>query len=193
MGLKDESPETHGLFRDAPANKEMILFSLGNEVFVAFCLSLAAIAVPFAFHSNALPNQLFVGTFVNALLASSALYLPFRKSLPVILLPSVAAVASGIVFGGFSALVAMLVPAIWLGNGVFVLLIKRLKILGGTNYGLAVLVSSFCKAAIIGLFTFVLFILGLVPQALLVPMSVVQFATAMMGGLLAGTTLLLKK
>ncbi len=90
-------------------------------------------------HAQTYPNQLVVGIAVNFLLASSALFLTFRKTLPVILIPSLAALASGFVFGGFSVFLAYLVPFIWLGNAAYVYAIKALKVVSGINYGVTVL------------------------------------------------------
>lgn len=168
-------------------------FAFGNESAAIFALTFAAIVVPIMLHAQAFPNQLIAGTLVNALLAGSALYVSFKKSLPIILLPSLAALASGLVFGGFTVFLAYLVPFIWLGNAVYVYSIKNLKILRKISYAPSLLAASLLKAFAIALPTFALIALGIVPQAFLVPMSVVQFATAAAGGAIAGTALLVKK
>ena len=155
--------------------------------------SFFALVIPVVFHSQAFPNQIIVGTIVNALLALCALYLTFKNSLPVILLPSLAALFSGFIFGSFTVFLTLLVPFIWVGNAVYVHVIKSFAVAGKMNYWVSVFGASMLKAAIIGLSTFILVSVGLVPQILLFPMSAVQFATAVLGGLLAGISLTLRK
>ncbi|MBI4210985.1 MAG: hypothetical protein HY544_05805 [Candidatus Diapherotrites archaeon] len=147
-----------------------------------------SVLLPFIIHSAQFPNQLVVGTLVNALLACSALFLTLRSSLPIILLPSLAALASGIVFGGFTAFLAYLVPFIWLGNAAYVYALKTLKVAMGVNYFISIAAASFLKALAIGAPSFALISFGLLPAAFLVPMNLVQFATAFMGGSLAAIT-----
>jgi len=159
---------------------------------IVVALSVAALVMPVFFHSQSFPNQLIVGTVVNTLLALCALFLTFRNSLPVILIPSIAALISGYVFGSFTIFLAFLIPFIWAGNALYVYAIKRLRVVGGINYGVSVLAASFLKAALIGGATLVLVSIGVVPAALLVPMGVVQFATAVVGGLVAGAALFVK-
>src|SRR3989344_1202771 len=150
---------------------------------VLFALAAFSFLAPFLLHSQDFPNQLLVGSFVNALLACSALYLTFKNSAPIILLPSIAAVLSGFVFGSFSPLLALFVPAIWLGNAAYVYVIKSLAVIGKLNYALSVIAAALLKATIIGITAFALVAAGAVPAIFLFPMSVVQFATALIGGL----------
>jgi uncharacterized membrane protein len=85
-----------------------------HENFVAFALSLAAFTVPFLFQHP----QIIVGVTVNLLLVIAAHRLPWNKAMPVILLPSIGVLASGIVFGPLSPYVVPMIPAIWAGNAV---------------------------------------------------------------------------
>lgn len=158
---------------------------LGSELNTVLAFAVPSVLIPFAIHSSAFPNQLIVGTIVNALLALSAFFLCLRSSAPLIILPSVAAVASGVVFGGFSVFLACLVPFIWVGNAAYVYAIKRFKIVGNMNYAISALCASFIKACAIGLPAYALFSLGFFPQALVLPMTIVQFATALMGSVVA--------
>ncbi|MAG17905.1 MAG: hypothetical protein CL944_00320 [Candidatus Diapherotrites archaeon] len=151
----------------------------------------AVFFIPFIFgHSTNFPNQLIVGSLVNTLLASSALHLTMKKSLPIILLPAIAAVLSGFIFGSFSIFLAFLVPFIWIGNAIYVYFIKNLKIVNKMNYAGAVFISSLLKALFLFLSTLALVYLAIIPEIFLLPMSLVQFATAMAGGLIGGITLL---
>ncbi|MCR4335815.1 MAG: hypothetical protein NUV57_04740 [archaeon] len=153
----------------------------------------AVFFIPFIFgHSTNFPNQLIVGSLVNALLASSALHLTLKKSLPIILLPAIAAVLSGFIFGSFSIFLAFLVPFIWIGNAIYVYFIKNLKIVNKMNYAGAVFISSMLKALFLFISTLILVNLAIVPEIFLLPMGLVQFGTALVGGMLGGITLLKK-
>jgi len=164
-----------------------------SENLGVYTLSIAIFLLPIIFgHANTFPNQLFVGTLVNTMLAISALHLTFKKSLPIILLPAIGALASGFIFGSFSLFLVYLTPVIWLGNTVYVFLIKKLKVVNNLNYALSIFASSLIKATTIFSFTFLLVYFSIVPEIFLVPMGLLQFGTALLGGLLAGITLLKK-
>ncbi len=179
-------------FAQTSASKLSQVFA--SENISVFVLSFAALFLPIIFgHANSFPNQIIVGTTVNALLALSALYLPLKKALPIILLPALAALISGFIFGSLTSFLFYMVPFIWLGNFAFVFLIKNLKVLNGMNYGASVFFASSIKSGIIFSATLAFVLLGVVPALFLFPMGLVQFATALGGGGIAGAALLLKK
>ncbi len=163
-----------------------------NTLLVLFSLTVFFIPIVLI-HVTIFPNQLVIGTLVNSLLAGSALYLTFKKSLPVILLPAIGALISGIIFGPFTAFLAYLVPFIWIGNALYVYFIKNINLVNKINYIPAVLISSFLKAAFLFSSTFALVSFGIIPGVFLVPMGIIQFATALIGGFIAGASLLVKK
>jgi len=165
------------------------LFSSENITFFVFAAAVFFIPLIFG-HVKDFPNQILVGSLVNALLALSALHLTFKKSLPIIVLPAIAAILSGFIFAEFTIFLVYLVPFIWLGNAAYVYAIKNLKLVNKMNYALAVFSSSLIKAGIIFAFTLILVSINLVPEIFLLPMGLVQFATAMLGGLVGGITLL---
>ncbi|HLC93177.1 MAG TPA: hypothetical protein VJH23_05730 [archaeon] len=181
------------VFSYSAVNKSKYDFAFASENSFFLAAAFASIIIPIVLHSQAFPNQLIVGTIVNALLALCALFLDFKKSIPVILLPAIAALASGFVFGAFTPALLFLVPFIWAGNAVYVYALKSLKVVNGSNYILSLVCSSLLKAALIGVGTFILILAGLVPEILLIPMSLVQFATAVLGGAIAGSALYLRK
>lgn len=158
-----------------------------NENLLLTAFALLIFFIPVVWHSTSFPNQLIVGIIVNALLAGCALLVSFKKALPVMLLPAIAALLSGAIFGGFFVYLLYLVPFIWAGNAVFVYSIKAIHIVNKRNYLAAIAVSSVFKAAIIGGFTALLIAAGLVPAVFLIPMSLIQLITALAGGLIAGT------
>ena len=161
-----------------------------SENLGVYTLAIAVFFLPIIFgHANTFPNQIFVGTLVNTLLAVSALHLTFKKALPIMLLPVVGALASGFIFGSFSMFLVYLAPFIWLGNASYVFLIKKLKVINNASYALSVFASSLVKASVIFSFTFALVSFSIVPEIFLVPMGILQFGTALLGGLIASITL----
>ncbi len=160
------------------------LLNFGENRLFAMVL-IAGFLIPLALHSTSFPNQLLVGTIVNALLAIGALNFQFKKNIPIIIFPAIAALISSFVFGSFTVFLVFLIPFIWIGNTAYVLTIKFFK-LKKINYSKAFLASAAIKASIIGLGAFLLFSFGLIPQALLIPMSLIQLTTALSGGAIAG-------
>jgi hypothetical protein len=130
-------------------------------------------------------QQLVVGVAVNAMLAMAALNLTGRRLLPVILLPSVGAYFAGLLFGASSAALLYMIPAIWIGNAIFVLGIKELALARGKNRLLSLGASSIAKSAFLFIVASALYSLSLVPVAFLAAFGVFQLATALGGGLAA--------
>jgi len=165
-----------------------------SENLFLFTVSLMVFLIPLILgHVKDFPNQIIVGSLVNFLLAGSALYFSFKKSLPIILLPAIAAVLSGIIFGSFTIFLVYLIPFIWIGNALYVYFIKNFNLVNKINYFVSVLSASVIKSVFIFSATLGLVFLGLVPEILLIPMGLVQFATAIIGGFAARSTILLKK
>lgn len=152
--------------------------------------SMVAFFVPFIFTHAFFPNQIFVGILVNALLAFCALRFGLFKSLPVILLPSVAVLLSGLIFAQFSIFLLYLIPFIWLGNAIFVFAIHELKTVRKISYLPSIFFAAFLKSLFLFSAAFALFSIGFIPAALLGAMGIIQFATAITGGLIAGASLM---
>jgi len=130
-------------------------------------------------------NQLLVGTIVNFLLAYCALTVAGSKLklLPLIIVPSIGAYVSGLVFGAQSAALLYFIAPIWVANAAYILLIK----------GKGVMFSSIAKASILFASAGTLVFSGFVPAAFLLAMGPVQLATALAGGYAAGKAAGLKK
>jgi len=129
--------------------------------------------------------QWLVGITVNAALILTALSLKDHKVLPVVLLPSIAVLFRGMIFGPFTIFIAYLVPFIWLGNGALVVMFKWLNVKLRLNYFATLVLSAGVKAGLLFGATFILYKAGLVPAILLPAMGAMQFATAIGGGLVA--------
>ncbi|KUK76106.1 MAG: Putative Fe-only hydrogenase, partial [candidate division WS6 bacterium 34_10] len=138
---------------------------LKNEWIQITLLTLLSISAPLLIKSP----QLLVGSIVNFVLFFSAKRYGFKKSLPSILLPSLVAYSSNILFGGATYFLIFFVPIIFLGNSIYVLLSRYIK-----NRLLSVFVASVCKSLLLFVFAFV-FVeeLGL-PQIFLSSMGVMQ-------------------
>ena len=130
---------------------------------------------------SGVPAQFIVGTAVNAALALSAFYLSGWKSVFPIVLPSVGAYISGLVFGINSAFLLYFIPAIWLGNLFYVALIKKF-VVSENHVGKGMLIASACKAGLLFISALVLVGAGVVPQNFLLAMGPMQFMTAICGG-----------
>ncbi len=149
-----------------------------TDLFRITLLSLFAFLVPILFSQITLfPNQLLIGTIVNAILAYSALRFNTWKSLPIILLPSIGTLVSGIVFGQFSFFLLYLIPSIWLGNYILFLFIKRYT----NNKMFTTTIASIVKTGIIFGFTLILYFIGIIPSMFLIPMSIIQLVTSIIG------------
>ncbi|MFH1444671.1 MAG: hypothetical protein ABIG34_04790 [Candidatus Peregrinibacteria bacterium] len=144
----------------------------------AIVLPVVAFAIPF-FVSG---PQWLTGTAVNCLLILAAARLPRRFVWSVILLPSVGAVLHGALFGPFTRFLLIFIPFIWIGNGIFVASFLRLR---SSSVLLAVCAGALAKAVFLALFALTFFRFGLVPSIFVTSMSVIQFATAVAGGILA--------
>jgi hypothetical protein len=155
-----------------------------SELFTITLLSMFAFLVPIVFAKITLfPNQLLIGTIVNGLLAYSALRFNIWKSLPIILLPSIGALISGIVFGQFTFFLLYLIPAIWLGNYILGYFVKKYS----ERKFFATTIASIAKTSVIFGFTLILYLFNVVPAMFLIPMSIIQLVTALCGiGLILG-------
>ncbi|MDO8468325.1 MAG: hypothetical protein Q7S29_01030 [Candidatus Peribacter sp.] len=144
----------------------------------AIVLPAVAFAIPF-FVSG---PQWLTGMAVNCLLLLAAARLPKRFVWPVILLPSLGAVAHGALFGPFTPFLLFFVPFIWMGNWLFTMIFLRLR---DSSAVLAVSAGALIKAATLALSALVFFRLHLVPELFVRSMSLIQFLTAIAGGVLA--------
>jgi len=154
-------------------------FSAERDFIQLIVISFLAFAIPFVFPHP----QILTGIVVNALLVFAALGMRGNSVLPVILLPSIGAVANGLLFGPLTLFLVYLIPFIWIGNFLLVYGIKHFAEMGFWKAGA---VSAFLKAGVIFLPAYLLFVAGVLPEALLIPMGGLQIATALGGIALIG-------
>ncbi len=129
--------------------------------------------------------QLLVGTAVNMALILSSVYLKRNFLLPVIFMPSIAVLSRGLIFGPFTIFLVYFIPFIWIGNSILALFFKGLYLKNKTNYFVTLLSGSFAKAFFLFMIALLLFKLNLIPEIFLKTMGILQFTTAILGGIVA--------
>jgi len=142
-------------------------------------LPVVAFLVPFLVSGP----QWLTGTLVNGLLFLTVLTLSEQSLWLVIVLPSIGALSHGALFGRFTPFLAFFLPVIWAAN--FLLVRSFTFLLPNVPSPVAVLLSAALKALLLYLAALAYFRLQWVPQPFLVSMGVIQFTTAVIGGLLA--------
>ena len=142
--------------------------------------SAAAFLVPFLLEGP----QLLVGTIVNAMLVIGAFDVRGNRVLPLIFLPSIAAVSRGLLFGPFTPFLAVMMPVIWIGNAALVFGIRRMASLG-VNRVSSVFASACAKAIVLFAAAYALVATGALPAMFLTAMGMTQLATALAGGAVA--------
>lgn len=126
--------------------------------------------------------QLLTGTLVNCLLILGTRFVDKKNLLFISVLPSIAAVLNGLVFGKFTIFLVYFLPFIWLGN--FILIKSILYLKEKLSLSLSVALGVVLKTAILFLTAFIYFNFKLVPEIFLTAMGVFQLATGMIGGIL---------
>ena len=121
--------------------------------------------------------QLLVGSVVNLVLTFSVLRLGFKKTLPSVVLPSLVAFSSSVLFGGATFFLIYFLPVIFLGNAIYILLIKNLS----ASF-LSIVVGSVCKALFLFLFAYIFVNHFNLPSIFLSSMGYMQFITGVIGG-----------
>ncbi|MEM3399514.1 MAG: hypothetical protein QXP42_01655 [Candidatus Micrarchaeia archaeon] len=150
--------------------------------FAEFCL---LIALSFGIPLIMGHPQVYVGTLVNTFLVISALNLGARQVIFLSLIPSVSALLRGVLFGPFTPALAFMLPFIWVGNIILILAIKALFIEKKINYAVSLFIGALAKSSFLFASALALFNFGFVPALFLSAMGVMQFATALAGGVLA--------
>lgn len=130
--------------------------------------------------------QILLGTLINALFIFSVTRFGLKKTLPLLLIPSLLSYTQGLLFGSSTIFLLYLIPFIAISNFALVYLYSKIK-LPYVN----ILISASIKALI--LYCAVLLLMRLVnmPGAFLQAMGMIQFVTAILGTTLV--TLLLRK
>jgi len=129
--------------------------------------------------------QLLVGTLVNAAIVLAALNLKNAKLLPIVMLPSIAVLSRGLIFGPFTMFLLYMIPFIWIGNFILLASFKELKLKRKLNSITTLIIGAGAKAGFLFATAFVLVKTGVLPSFFLTSMGVTQLYTALAGGALA--------
>lgn len=138
-------------------------------------LLLAATIAPFVL---ARPQWL-VGTIVNTILFLAAVKVERKNWWPMIILPSTAVAARGVIFGPFTWMLVYFMPVIWLGNLILMYIFTQARDWKGIGR------ASLFKTLILFVSANIYYKLGLAPKMFLQSMGIVQLMTAIVGGVIA--------
>ena len=120
--------------------------------------------------------QILLGTLINALFIFSVTRFGLKKTLPLLLVPSLLSYTQGLLFGSSTIFLLYLIPFIALSNFALVYLYSKIK-LPYVN----ILISASIKALILYCAVLLLMKLTNMPQAFLQAMGMIQFITALLG------------
>lgn len=162
-------------------NRQDYEMSFNQEYIELIIYSFICFFIPFAFGHS----QWITGILVNATLILSALNLKSKMLLPAIMLPSLAVLVSGIIFGPFTHFLIFMIPFIWIGNTILVYSFKKLKLKKKMNSFMVLLIGAGTKTLFLFGAAFILYKLSLIPLIFLTTMGIFQLYTAIGGGIIA--------
>ncbi|HBB03165.1 MAG: hypothetical protein US89_C0008G0024 [Candidatus Peregrinibacteria bacterium GW2011_GWF2_38_29] len=155
---------------------------VGSSAFSAadlkyFIANVIVIAVPLLFAHP----QIVVGAIVNFVLIYVAMNFKGGRLIPIVILPSLAVLLRGILFGPLTYYVLIFAPFIWLANAIFVMGIRYFLMKKWTNYW-SFGMSALLKTAF--LFSIALIFVNLFkfPAMFLQAMGALQLGTALIAG-----------
>lgn len=147
--------------------------------YLTLFLSAVSFFVPFLLSQSQIPT----GIFVNAVLYLAVWYLPPSQRLPMIVLPSLASVMRGAIFGGLTPYLLIMMPFIWLGNYCLTVLFDVLQEKVGIYMSGIIAACGKC-AVLFGVATLLVHQKTL-PQLFLKTMGMLQLLTAIGGFIVA--------
>ncbi|MFP4510770.1 MAG: hypothetical protein ACLFNQ_11635 [Spirochaetaceae bacterium] len=129
--------------------------------------------------------QILVGTVVNGALIYAALRGRWTQALPVVMLPSIAVLSRGVIFGGLTPFLLVLMPYIWISN---VILVSGIRFCSRGRCPAAVAIIASCVVKVAFLYASALLLArsGLIPGAMVNSMGTMQLVTALAGAGLVG-------
>ncbi len=141
-------------------------------------LPVLAFTIPLVFSGP----QWITGTIINSLLFIASEKLTSKKLYPVLILPSLGAVAHGVLFGPQTVYLYYFLPFIWLGNYLLVKVFSKTK---GQNYLFRISLSAVTKYLLLQVMAKIYFKNAIVPKMFVYSMGYIQLFTAFFGGILA--------
>jgi hypothetical protein len=131
--------------------------------------------------------QLLVGSTINLLITYSTLRYGLKKTVPILLTPSLVATGSGLLFGGATLFLVYLMPFIMISNILLSYSISKQKNI------LGILIGIFFKVFFLYSATYILVQAIGLPNIFLTSMGLVQIYTALIGSSIAFGIFLLTK
>ncbi len=122
-------------------------------------------------------SQIITGSIINFCLIFIAFNYKKTKLIPAILLPSIANLLKGAMFGSFTPFLLIVLPAIWIGNFSLIFSLRYFFIKKFPIY-INLLLSIIIKALLIFAITLLINQFVDLPKAILNSMGIMQFATA---------------
>ncbi len=162
-------------------NKQDYKFGFLQENIEMIVYSVVCFFVPFFIGHP----QIVVGIIVNTSLVLAALNLKSYKLLPVVMLPSLAILSRGIIFGPFTIFLVYMIPFIWIGNSILVWAIKEFNLNRKMNRFVSLAIGAGLKTLFLFSAAFIMVKIGFLPAVFLTVMGIMQLYTAVAGGLLA--------
>lgn len=158
-------------------------FNAKREYKICLLYGLCLFIFPFL-----LSNQLLLGTIINALLIKSAMSLKTKKVFLLSMIPSCAAFSAGILFSNLTHQLILMLPFIWAGNFVLMIIIKKIHAKGKKEFFYSNLIAGTAKTTLLFVPAATLFSLSISPAIALATFGIMQFATSQLGGALAAIT-----
>lgn len=159
--------------------KKLYVTSQTFEYMEFFVLTAIAFLVPLLLRHP----QLLVGAVVNFMLVMAATNVRgWGKILPLIVLPSLAAAAGGLLFGPFTVYLLYMAPFIWVGNAIFVFTFKYLYVAQANSFVPTLVAAVLLKTGFLYGTALLLINLSVLPPVFAGAMGLTQLYTAAMGG-----------
>ena len=125
--------------------------------------------------------QILTGSLINLLMILAITQFRVKDILPVFFLPSLSTYTYGLLFGGASNFLLILIPVIGISNIIYVLLFKNLE----SKY-LKYLLPQVCKSIFLYAITYLLVRTVGLPSLFLTAMGITQLLTGSIGIIVAG-------
>jgi hypothetical protein len=125
--------------------------------------------------------QWLIGILVNFFLIRSAIHFRFKYVLPLLILPSLGVLFSGMIFGSNTFYLIYYLPFIWISNLIFILSYRYFT----KNKFLTSFYSSLIKFIFLFIVTLIFVFIFNFPKMFFVNMGYLQFITAIIGSVIA--------
>ncbi len=145
---------------------------LNEHIQLAVAYSLAFL-IPFCLKQP----HILIGSLINLLLIFSITKFDFKKTFPIVLIPSLAVALNGVLFGTFTIYLVYMIPFITIANLIYALSFKYLKM----RY-LRIVISALLKASFLFSTAYILVNTIQIPEIFLTTMGLIQLFTALIGG-----------